>query len=229
MGSQDSPTFGQALKDALASANVTQAKLARDLAIDPGQVSRWATGKALPVRQTVERIGEILGVDLHEAFRSSTPKYELYVSAPITGLGEEMVPTHHDQVGRVVESLDSHVNSLHWPGREINGTSDLLAPDIATERNMGVLAHSTAFLYLQFAEVVRPTGSLIELGIALGSRKKTTIIMKRGTQQPFMLQEFAAVAARLPSLPQARVYLVDDVEAACQLIERNGRELLGLT
>ncbi|MCB1027426.1 MAG: helix-turn-helix transcriptional regulator [Microthrixaceae bacterium] len=229
MGMQDNTPFGQALKEALASRKFTQVRLANELETDPGQVSRWATGKSLPVRGTVERMGEILGVDLLEALRSSTPQYELYVSAPITGLSEDSLATHHDEVGKVVESLADHVNSLHWPGREINGTADLLAPDIATERNMSILAHSTALLYLQFAEVVRPTGSLIELGAALGSRKKTTIILKRGLRQPFMLQEFAAVAARLPSLPQARVYVVDSVDAACRLVQRNGRELLGLT
>ena len=229
MASQDSALFGQALKDALQAADMNQAKLARELGIDAGQISRWATGKALPLRETVQRIGLILGVDLAEAFQSSTPTFELYVSAPITGVGKKGLPAHHDQVAQVVASLEGHVNSHHWPGRDINGAGDLLAPDIATERNMTVLSHCSALLYLQFAEVVRPSGALIELGIALGRRMKTTVIMKRGLPQPFMLQEFAAVAARLSILPQARIYVVDDVDGACQLIERNGRELLGLT
>lgn len=228
MATQDQHRFGQALKAALEGAEMTQAKLARTLGIDAGQVSRWATGRSLPVRHTAARIGEILGVDLTEAFQSSIPTVELYVSAPITGLGRKAITAHHSHVAQVVEVLEEHVNSLHWPGRDITGTGDLLAPDIATERNMTVLSHCLALLYLQFEPVVRPSGALVELGIALGRRMKTTIIVKRDLPQPFMLQEFAAVAARVDSLPQARVYLVDDVDAARQFIDRNGRELLGL-
>ncbi|MGZ7042863.1 MAG: hypothetical protein ACXVH7_13810, partial [Thermoanaerobaculia bacterium] len=83
--------------------------------------------------------------------------------------------------------------------------------------------------YLQFADVVHPSGSFIELGIALGRRLKTTIILKSGVRHAFMLDGFSAVAERVSFLPNARIYDVKSPEQACELIERNGRVLLGLT
>src|SRR4051812_17272001 len=87
-------TYGQALRAALKGATTTQAELARALNVDPGQVSRWATDKAVPHAQTVRKIESILGADLSEAFQRSTPAHELYVSAPITGLAGESISKH---------------------------------------------------------------------------------------------------------------------------------------
>lgn len=228
MDLQGAQSFGEALHAAIRAAGTNQAKLAAGLGIDAGQVSRWVNNKAVPHRDTVTRIGEALGVDLSEPFTSATPDIELYVSAPITGLGKRAVRSHHDGVAQVVDSLAQHVNSRYWPGEEITDLNELLAADIATERNMKTLSHCSALLYLQFADIVRPSGALIELGVALGKKIKTTIILKSDVQQPYMLQGFAAVAANLNFLPQARIYFVEDVGAACSLVARNGRQLLGL-
>jgi len=207
---------------------MSQAELARALNVDPGQVSRWATDKAIPHAKTVRRIESLVGADLSEAFRRSTPSHELYVSAPITGLGAEVIGTHRHSVELVVTAARESVNSVYWPGEGINGRADLVAPDIATERNLKVLAGCPSFLYLQFEEVVQPTGALIELGLAMGRKCKTTIILRRGLRWPYMLDGLPAVAAGLPFLPQARLYEVDSVEAAAGLVSKNGRELLGL-
>jgi transcriptional regulator with XRE-family HTH domain len=229
MHAQGSSTFGNALKAAIGAARSTQAKLARELQIDPGQVSRWVNGKAVPHSETVARIERILGVDLLDAFSASTPEYELYVSAPIMGLSPENIGTHHEAVGAVVAAARAHVNSLYWPGEGIHALSDLAAADIATERNMKVLERCSAFLYLQFLEVVHPSSSLIELGCALGRHLKTTMIIQADLYPVFMLDGFGAVAASVGFLPKARVYRVKTVGDACDLITRNGRELLGLS
>lgn len=221
-------TFGQAIKQALLAAGVTQAGLARRLVIDAGQVSRWVTDKAIPLQKTVERIEEELGADLSTAFRVSTPVHELYVSAPITGLGRRGVGAHHDAVATVVDVAKRHVNSLFWPGAGIRGVSDLVAPDIATERNMKVMQSCSALLFVQFAEIVRPSSSLVELGIGLGRRMKTTMILHADIEQPFMLAGFDGVASSLPFLPRARIYRVHSVDEACDLVDGSGRELLGL-
>jgi transcriptional regulator with XRE-family HTH domain len=229
MGTQGGSTFGNALKASIAAARLTQANLARELKIDPGQVSRWVNGKAVPHGETVARIERILKADLSDAFSASTPEYELYVSAPIMGLDLESIGAHHESVGTVVTAARAHVNSLYWPGEGICAMSDLAAADIATERNMKVLERCSAFLYLQFLEVVHPTSSLIELGCALGRRLKTTIIIQADLYPVFMLEGFGAVAASVGFLPKARVYRVKSVGDACDLITKNGRELLGLS
>jgi transcriptional regulator with XRE-family HTH domain len=228
MDAQGRTTFGKALKAAISAAHFSQAKLARELHIDPGQVSRWVNGKAIPHSDTVARIGQILHANLSASFAASTPEYELYVAAPITGLKTEEVGPHNAAVNAVVKAASAQVNSLYWPGEQIRSISDLTAPDIATERNMQVLQHSAALLYLQFMEIVRPSSALVELGCALGWRLKTTVIMHADLIQPFMLENFGAVAATLSFLPKARVYKVKSVGDACDLITRNGRELLGL-
>ncbi len=228
MDAQGRTTFGKALKAAISAAGYTQAGLARELVIDAGQVSRWVNGKAIPHSETVARIERILGTDLSASFAASKPDYELYVTAPISGLKPEEIGPHNAAVNAVVKAASAQVNSLYWPGEEIRSISDFTAPDIATERNLQVLQRSAALLYVQFMEIVRPSGALIELGCALGWRLKTTVIMQAGLDKPFMLDNFGAVAATLDFLPKARIYTVRSVGDACDLITRNGRELLGL-
>lgn len=228
MVDQPQETFGQALKKALRAGGVSQAELSRRLDIDPGQVSRWATDKALPQAKTVERMETELGADLSGALQRSAPICELYVSSPILGLGRRGVAGHHEAVSAVVDAASPHVNAYYWPGSNVRSTADLLAADIATENNMRVFQHCQALLFLQFGEIVRPSSSLIELGLALGMRKKTTVIWLSELQRPFMLNGFQGVAASLSFLPKARIYEVESVDEACDLIDHNGRQLFGL-
>lgn len=208
-----------------------QVDLAREIPIDPSQVNRWINGKALPQRKNVHRIEEILDVDLSAAFDESTPDYELFVSAPISGIAADNVPAHHDAVAKVVDAARGHVNGLVWPGERIRVAADrqTAAADIATERNMTALFGCPAYLYLQFAEVVGPSSAFVELGFALGIKMKITIIVQKGLISPYMLRGFGAVAARLKFLPEARIYTeVESPEEAASLIASNGRDLLGL-
>jgi len=222
-------SFGNALKSAIATARYTQARLGRELHIDPGQISRWTNDKAIPHADTVARIEQILGADLSVPFSASAPEHELYVSAPVTGLRDEDIAPHNAAVTEVLAAARAHVNSWYWPGEDVRSISDLTAADIATERNMQILRNASALLYLQFHEMVHPSSSLIQLGCALGWRLKTTIIVQADLHLPYMLEGFGAVAASLTFLPKARIYRVRAVSDACDLVKRNGRELLGLT
>jgi len=229
MNSHGYTSFGNALKSAIAAAGYTQARLGRELHIDPGQISRWTNDKAIPHSNTLARIERILGVDLSVPFSAAAPEHELYIAAPITGLRVEDIASHNAAVTEVLEAARTHVNSWYWPGEEIRAISDLTAPDIATERNMQILRSCSALLYLQFHEMVHPSSSLIQLGCALGWRLKTTAIVQADLHLPYMLEGFGAVAASLTFLPKARVYRVRSVSDACDLVRRNGRELLGLS
>jgi hypothetical protein len=86
-----------------------------------------------------------------------------------------------------------------------------------------------AYVYVQFAEILNPSGALVELGFALGKKLMTTMIIRRNLRTPCMFEGFQGVSARLECLPDARIYLVDDVEDAVRLIKRDGRQLLGLS
>lgn len=227
-GEGEQQSFGDALAAAIRRAHTNQAEVARQLTIDAGQVSRWVNDKALPLASNVRRLEELLGADLSAAFMTASPAHELYVAAPITGLAHDDLREHHAAVGSVVAEAEAHVNGVYWPGRDIEHTEDLLAPDIATERNMRVLDDCQALLYVQLAEIARPSSALVELGLALGLRKRTTVILGSSVYRAFMLTGFPAVAERIRFLPKARVYEVPDELAAARMIQKNGRELLGL-
>lgn len=216
------------MAQAIRNAGRTQAWLASKLDIDPGQVSRWVNGKAVPHASTVKRISHLLQVDLNGSAGSGSAACELFVSAPIQGLDHDLVMAHHDNVHRVVDAVRPHVNGVYWPGQEVTKIEDLAAPDLTTEANLKVLAQCRGYLYLQFAEITSPSSALIEFGFALGRRIKTTALIRRGVATPYMLTGFQGVASSLPFLPQARIYLVEDVQDAVRLVDRNRRKLLGL-
>ena len=96
-----------------------QRELAERLHVHPSQVSRWARNEALPTPEHAEAMRPILGEDLIDALNREMPEYELYVSAPILGLPDDLISEHHDQVGRVVEALHDQVHSIYWPGSDI--------------------------------------------------------------------------------------------------------------
>lgn len=231
MGVQDHTSFGEALKHALQEAGTTQAALARELHLDPSQVNRWIHDKAFPPLDTLQRIEKILGTTLSAALNAHKPKYELFVSAPVSGMAAQDIPEHHEAVSRVVAAARQHVNDLVWPGERVKTANDRhnIAPDIAAAHNFTHLVACSAFLYLQFAEVVGPSSALVELGFALGRKMKVTIIFKRGLASPYILRGFGGVAARLSFLPDTRIYEEESVDSATALIADNGRELLGLS
>lgn len=226
----DAQSFGTQLRAVLRRAGLKQRELAEKLHVHPSQVSRWVRNEALPTPEHAEAMRPILGEDLVEVLSRQTPEYEVYVSAPILGLPDGLIAEHHDKVKRVVDSLQRHVHSIYWPGADILSTADLDASDVVAERNLKILAKCPAFLYLQFSDLVKPSSSLIELGIALGDRIKTTIVLGAGVQSAYMLRSnFSMVAERLSFLPDARVYNNDTLESICDLFGKSGRKILGLS
>lgn len=222
-------SFGTVLRAAIRSARITQSALAERINTDPGQISRWVNDKSVPHVEAVKRMESVLGGSLLNAFSAAVPDYELFVSAPITGLAETEISIHHDAVAAVVEAAHRHVNNLYWPGESIRSRHDLVAADLATEHNLKVLVNCPAYLYVQFSEIVHPSSALIEFGFALAKRLKTTLILREGLTSPFMLEGFGGVAASLNFLPKARIYRVESTDRAVDFIRKNGRELLGLT
>jgi transcriptional regulator with XRE-family HTH domain len=230
MGTQEQANFGEALRQALEAAGVSQARLAQQLNINQGQVSRWVHGKALPQTAHLHAAEEFLKVDLSAAYNKAKPTYELFVSAPISGLADEDIPEHHHAVAKVVEAVRPHVDGLTWPGQRVETAADrrYSAANLVTRQNMTDLHNCPAFLYLQFAEVIGPSSALVELGFALGRKMKVTIIVKKGLTSPYMLRGFGAVAAKLNFLPDAEVYEEESADSAAARIANNGREFLGL-
>jgi transcriptional regulator with XRE-family HTH domain len=232
MEPQQEVTFGDALQVALIEAGQSQTWLANKLRTSPSQVNRWVKNRQVPHIDKVRLIEELLKADLHEAFRRSlrapepTLVYELFVSAPFAELMPEEIAAHRKDVAKVVDAAKNVVDKVYWLGANVESLYDLGAADLVTEANLVALDKCQAYLYLQFAELVNPSGALVELGFALGRKVKTTMIIKRDLATPYMLEGFGAVAAKLHFLPEVHIYEIKDVDDAVRLIERNGRQLL---
>jgi len=132
--------FGERLRQAIEARGWEQKEFAAKIGVSESQVSRWVNGKAVPHIDTVGRIEDELGVDLSTPFENSTPEFELYVSAPITGLDHGRIGHHRDLVAKVAQAAKAHVNSLYWPGELVRARSDLGAADLITERNISALS-----------------------------------------------------------------------------------------
>jgi|ERR1700677_888140 transcriptional regulator with XRE-family HTH domain len=224
--------FGSALRQALREKGIRQAALAKELPVDAGQISRWVNGRAIPSPSQVRRMERILETDLFEALADSAPEYELFIAAPVGGLDPDNIPEHLADVAKVLEAAREQVNGIYWPSEGDRTASDrtYVAADIRTERNLRVLNNCPSLLYLQFAEVVRPSSAYIELGFALGKRMNLTIMVKQGLKLPYMLHRFGMVGTGLRFLPRVRIYTdeIASADDAAALIATNGRELLGL-
>jgi transcriptional regulator with XRE-family HTH domain len=231
---QDPATgFGSALRQALREKGMKQSALAHELPVDPGQISRWVNGRAMPSPSQVRLMEGILEADLSEALADSTPEHELFIASPVGGLDPDNIAEHLADVAKVLEAAREQVNGIYWPSEGDTTASDrtYVAADIRTERNLRVLNNCPALLFLQFAEVVRPSSAYIELGFALGKRMSLTIMVKRGLMLPYMLHRFGMVGTGLKFLPRVRIYTdeIASADDAAALIATNGRELLGLS
>lgn len=228
MAAQGHARFHATLKAALGEHK--QVWLAEKLGVSETTVSRWVTGKTRPLREQAMEASDLLGdPEVLEVFDATTAPYELYLSAPISGLKSTEVAAHRDAIEMIATEAETVTNGVYWPGRDIHSKSELAAADIVTRDNLDVLRHCHGLLYVQLADVTHPTGALIELGIALGRQIKTTLIIRRGVPLPFMLRNFEGVAARSPIMPDARVDFVDSAEDVVALIKRNGRAIFGLS
>ena len=75
----NSNSLGQKIATARKKANLSQAILAQQVAISPQAVGKWERGESMPDITTLNRLAEILGVDLNyfsDSFQSSNPLEE---------------------------------------------------------------------------------------------------------------------------------------------------------
>jgi hypothetical protein len=207
-----------------------QVWLAGRLGVTETTISRRVTGKTRPLREQAEAATELLNdPEVLEVFDLTNAPYELYLAAPISGLKSTDVSAHRDAIEQIASQAETVTNGVYWPGREIHSTAELAAADIVTRDNLDVLSHCHGLLYVQLTDVIHPTGALMELGIALGRKMKTTIMIQRGLPLPFMLRNFEGVAARSKIMPDARVDFVENAEDVVARIKRNGREIFELS
>lgn len=216
------PTIaGEILRKALERARMTQAELARRVYVDPGQVSRWCTGRT-PLRGRYARAVATVLAD-HGVEIPLAPTTRVFLSTPMAALGAEGYERQRADATAVYELLTRAAGPVYWPAGAIDSAARFEAPDIATERNLAALAEAEAFVLYQSAPVDRPSSCYVELGWAIASRKPVTVFASSEEDLPYMLRGFEVVAARRDG--RYRFHLAAD---AMRLLKIHGAELLGI-
>lgn len=221
--------LGTRLRAILTSRKLKHSVFAKELGKNSSQLSRLLAGTEHWTRELASRIDELLTTNLTSVYDELTEEIDLYVASPITGLSAENIPNAHARTAGLVTFLRELGYTVSWPGEQITDVQKLIAPSVATTTNIRTLVRCRGLLYVQFDEVIHPSGALIELGIALGRKMKTTIVADARLGLPFMLRNgFDGVARDSPNLPDAKVHTFADIEDAKRQIANTGPLFFGI-
>jgi GntR family transcriptional regulator len=152
--------------------------------------------------------------------------YRAFLSTPMAALAEDY-EADHVAARSLFEKLSELAPPIYWAGEQIESTDQFEAPDIAAEKNLAALTAANTFVYLQQRELTHPTSSLVELGVALASKKPITVFAPAEEYLPYALRHFEAVSERV-GFGRFRFYSTPSVEEAIRLLALHGPELIGL-
>ncbi len=116
----NSKAIGEKLTAARKNNHLSQAELALKVAISPQAVGKWERGESLPDITTLNRLAEILGVDLNyfsDSFSSGITS---------TLMEEESVPTQPAKVkGKTVHNWNWDMSDGNWVDADFSGLKNL--------------------------------------------------------------------------------------------------------
>jgi transcriptional regulator with XRE-family HTH domain len=102
--------FAQRLKELRTIRKLTQHRLAELMAVSPRVYSRWETGDAVPVFDSIVRLADILGVTLDEmAGRSDAPPQAVIRNPELNRLYKKVDQLSDEDQSALVIVLDSLV------------------------------------------------------------------------------------------------------------------------
>ena len=222
-------TIGYLLRTALKTQGIRQLQLAEYLSIASSSVSRWVNDKEIPRTEYLVRIDHFLGTNLvqfTDPYQTADPVCEVFVATPMASVPTNTLKRNREWTTTLVEKLQGIVGRVYWAGRNIDLPEDFDVPDIGTEENLRALGTAKAFVLVYF-DPVAPTwsGSMIELGLALGLKIPVTLFVSQTTPLPYMLEGFEGVAERTGFLPRVRIYRLQTPEEAVLYIEKNGKDI----
>jgi transcriptional regulator with XRE-family HTH domain len=217
---------GERLRQWLVAAHLTQAELARLLSVDPGQVSRWCTGKAAPRPEYADSIVTLVR---ERGVRAELPQAGacVFFSTPMAALDTDAYESDRAAANAVYEELRLVGSPVYWAASQIASTDQFEAPDIATERNLAALTAADAFVYLQLRELTHPTSCLVEIGMAIACKKPVTVFAPSEESLPYVLRRFEPISVRA-GFGRFRFYSIHSAADAVRLLHVHGRELIGL-
>jgi DNA-binding transcriptional regulator YhcF (GntR family) len=152
--------------------------------------------------------------------------YRVFLSTPMAALGEQY-ETEHLAAKVLFDHLGRAAPPVYWAAAQIKSSDQFEASDIASEKNFIALAAANSFVYLQQGKLNHPTSALIELGIALASKKAVTVFAPSEESLPYALRRFESVSER-SGFGRYRFYSTPSVEEAVRLLMIHGPELIGL-
>lgn len=236
MDLEDQEAWRTAVVAALRQQDLSQADLARKLDAKPSQISDWLGGKHFPRADRRRLVNELLGID--RDVRTQRPPASvvekdipsrLYVSSPITSVPETNYKRHFGEVAEIVSAASEVVGAVEWPGAPVGPTRRLRAAGAVMPENWDWLATAGGLVYIQFEEIEGATGALIELGIALGRKIRTTVILSDRVKKPFLLSSgFERIAEARDDFPNALFYTYSSADAAAGEIRETGAAYFGL-
>lgn len=116
---QNSKSIGNKIANARRKINLSQADLAQQIAISPQAVGKWERGESMPDITTLNRLAEILGVDLNyfsECFQSVGNEEKLVDT--IIGQSAEINTLSQRRLGR-------NMSNGNWLDADFSGLKDL--------------------------------------------------------------------------------------------------------
>lgn len=120
--------MGNKIAEARKSKNMSQSQLAEQLFISAQAVGKWERGESIPDIITMNRLAEILGVDLNyfsENFRSTTNE---------TTLAETPAENQNQPAGKAAKKTNWDMSRGNWSGADFSGLKNL--HDKFSESNM---------------------------------------------------------------------------------------------
>jgi transcriptional regulator with XRE-family HTH domain len=217
---------GEQLRQWLAAADMSQAELARLLRVDAGQVSRWCTDKASPRH---EYAASIVGLLRERGVKAEVSHgARVFFSTPMAALDPDAYEKDRAAGNAVFGELCRVASPVYWAASQIASVDQFEAPDIAAEKNLLALTAAEAFVYLQLRELTHPSSSLVEIGMAIASKKPVTIFAPSEESLPYVLRRFEAVSGRAGLGGRFRVYSIRSATDAVRLLTIHGPELIGL-
>lgn len=222
----------QRFSDALAEAaraqigTEQQAAIAHELGLSASYVSKLLSGNHRPSTRVLASIASKFGEDLAELVDPASVRPRIYVASPVTALDGSDIEANRKDVRRIVDSLEAQGIDCVWPGHHVDDRNDYLPPSVEAERNLTELSSCTGFLYFQSHEVIGGSGSLVEVGLAMGIGLPCIIFLGSNLSRvAYLLDGAQTETSLLRHAPRVRTHKIDSASTAVGMIDRHGWSL----
>ncbi|MBK6964749.1 MAG: pentapeptide repeat-containing protein [Bacteroidales bacterium] len=122
--------IGNKIAEARKKINVSQAQLAGRLFISPQAIGKWERGESMPDIITLNRLAEILSVDLNyfsESFQSASSEYGFDNNriAPNEPVVQQQVELRFGKAGKAEKKLNWDMSRGNWVDADFSGLKNL--------------------------------------------------------------------------------------------------------